>query len=252
MATLSSENSIKASLDLLTRRWKMDAAVYDLHLGKRNDVVDTALNVNGVVFHIPTLYNDNLYVLWKCLWPDCHNCCDRQGRLPLTKDDIHIIAKKMGYTSKMEFVRNETRLASWEERQGLSNVITTLTMLSLKRKHNEDDKDDGTPVSCRFLDDKGYCGIHPEKPGVCWLYPFASWLESDRGRLVVHATFQLTGDCPGFYASKSLDDMMTVLQEYSKKIFDYNMSVSRTTRESYGLINIVNLKGAMEDPQIST
>ena len=46
--------------------------------------------------------------------------------------------------------------------------------------------------------------------------------------------------------------MMTVLQEYSKKIFDYNMSVSRTTRESYGLINIVNLKGAMEDPQIST
>jgi len=158
----------------------------------------------------------------------------------------------MGYTSKMEFVRNETRLASWEERQGLSNVITTLTMLSLKRKHNENDKDDGTPVSCRFLDDKGYCGIHPEKPGVCWLYPFASWLESDRGRLVVHATFQLTGDCPGFYASKSLDDMMTVLQEYSKKIFDYNMSVSRTTRESYGLINIVNLKGAMEDPQIST
>ena len=83
-------------------------------------------------------------------------------------------------------------------------------MLSLKRKHNENDKDDGTPVSCRFLDDKGYCGIHPEKPGVCWLYPFASWLESDRGRLVVHATFQLTGDCPGFYASKSLDDMMTV------------------------------------------
>ena len=89
---------------------------------------------------------------------------------------------------------------------------------------------------------KAIARIHPEKPGVCWLYPFASWIESDKGRPIVHATFQLTGDCPGFYASKSLDDMMPILKEYSKKIYEYNMAVSRTTRENYGSINIVNLQ----------
>jgi hypothetical protein len=32
---------------------------------------------------------------------------------------------------------------------------------------------------------------------------------------------------------------MPVLQEYAKKIYDYNMAVSRTTRENYGFINFV-------------
>src|SRR5436309_15411276 len=99
---MKSDNSVKDSLELLTKRWTIDPEVYDLHLGKRNDVVDTAVEVNRVIFHIPTLTDDSLYVLWRCMWPDCHNCCERQGRLPLTKDDIEIIAKKMGYASKGE------------------------------------------------------------------------------------------------------------------------------------------------------
>lgn len=95
----------------------IDPEIYDLHLGKRNDVVDTALQVNGVIFHTPTLTNDGLYVLWRCMWPDCHNCCERQGRLPLTKDDIEIVARKMGYLSKAEFIGSETRISSWAEQE---------------------------------------------------------------------------------------------------------------------------------------
>ena len=239
---MKSDNSVKDSLELLSKRWIIDPEIYDLHLGKRHDVVDTTLEVNRVIFHIPTLTDDSLYVLWRCMWPDCHNCCERQGRLPLTKDDIEIIAKKMGYLSKADFIRSETRISSWEEKEAFGNVITTLTMLSLKRKSDEKDEQDGIPLQCRFLDARGYCGIHPEKPGVCWLYPFASWLESDKGRPIAHATFQLTGDCPGFYASKTLSDMVPVLKEYSKKIYDYNMAIGRTTRENYGVINIVNLQ----------
>ena len=63
----------------------------------------------------------------------CYNCCERQGGLPLTKDDIEIIAKKMGYVSKAEFIRTETRISRWDEQETFGNVITTLTMLSLKR-----------------------------------------------------------------------------------------------------------------------
>ena len=59
---------------------------------------------------------------------------ERQGRLPLTKDDISRIAQKVGYTSKAEFVRDETTISSWQEEEPFGNVITTLTMLSLKKK----------------------------------------------------------------------------------------------------------------------
>jgi Fe-S-cluster containining protein len=235
--------SVKEALDLTTKRWKIDNQIYDLHLGKRDDVTDSAVGVNGVIFHIPMLSRDGLYVLWRCLWPECHNCCERQGRLPLTVDDIHTIAKKMGYESSSKFIRNETVISSWQEHDAFTNIITNLSMLSLKRRENEREEDDGTPIPCRFLDEKGYCGIHPDKPGVCWLYPFASWLEADsKGRAVVHATFQLTGDCPGFYLSSSMEDMMPILIEYSKRIYDYNMATCRTSRENYGSISMVNLK----------
>jgi Fe-S-cluster containining protein len=237
---LPSSNSVKESLDLLAKKWPVDEKLYDMQVGLRDDVVDNQVKVGGVIFHVPMLSRDNLYVLWKCLWPDCHNCCERQGRLPLTKDDIALLAKKLGYDSKVEFVRNEARVSSWQEQEAFGNIITTLSMLSLKRKKDEREEEDGTPLRCRFLDDKGYCGIHPDKPGVCWLYPFASWLESDRGKPVVHATFQFTGDCPGFYLEKSLDSVMPVFQEYAPKIYSYNMAVQRTTRENYGFINFVN------------
>src|SRR5215475_2231115 len=93
-------NSIKYSLENLSKKWHIKQEVYDLHLGKRDDVVDSIVDVDGVRFHIPTLSRDKLYVLWNCLWPECHNCCERQGRLPLTVDDINTIAKRLGYDSK--------------------------------------------------------------------------------------------------------------------------------------------------------
>ncbi len=236
-------NSVKGALDQLAKKWKIDPNLYALQIGKRNDVVDMPVNVRDVVFHIPMLSNDNLYVLWKCLWPDCHNCCERQGRLPLTKDDIKTIAKRVGYTSESEFLKNETMISSWHERGACDNIITTLTMISLKRQMDEQADQDGKPLKCRFLDHDGACSIHPDKPGVCWLYPFASWLEADKhGMPVVHATFQFTGDCPGFYLDQSIDRMMPVLQEYSGKIYDYNMAVSRTTRERYAFVNFVDLR----------
>ena len=236
------DNLVEKSLNLLSKKWKIEPEVYDLHLGKRNDVIDTAITVNKVKFHIPTLTSDKLYILWNCLWPDCHNCCDRQGRLPLTKDDIKNIAKKMGYDSKAEFLKKETILSSWQEQEIFGNVITTLTTLSLKRKNQETQVDDGIPISCKHLDENGSCKLHPQKPGVCWLYPFASWLESCQGIPTVHATFQLTGDCPGFYVSESIKDMMPILEEYSSRIFDYNMAVGRTTRDGYASISIVDLQ----------
>jgi uncharacterized protein len=233
-------NGVREAIDNLRKNWKIEQRIYDLHIGMRNDVLDVPLTIDKVVFHIPKLQNDNLFVLWGCLWPDCHNCCDRQGRLPLTKDDLATISRKLGYSSRSNFLKNETRISSWEEIGNNGNVITTLSMISLKRKLNEADAEDGVPVPCRFLDDQGSCNLHPEKPGVCSLYPFASWTEvSSDGRPVIHASFQLTGDCPGFYTDKSVDPMMKVLSEYSQKIFDYNMAVNRTTREKFGFINIV-------------
>lgn len=229
---------VKESLELLRKSWKVEQDIYDLHVGLRSDVVDFPVTVDKVIFHIPKLQKDNLFVLWNCLWPDCHNCCDRQGRLPLTKEDILTISHKLGYTSTSTFLKNETRIASWEEDGLGSNIITTLSMISLKRKVNETDEEDGVPVKCRFLDNAGNCGLHPEKPGVCWLYPFASWMESDKGNPVVHASFQLTGDCPGFYTDRSVEPMMKVLQEYSEKIYDYNMAVNMTVRDKLGRIDM--------------
>ena len=77
----------------------------------------------------------------------------------------------MGYVSKAEFIRSETRISSWEEQEAFGNLITTLTMLSLKRNSDEKEEQDGVPLQCRFLDDSGYCGIHPEKPGSAGCIP---------------------------------------------------------------------------------
>jgi Fe-S-cluster containining protein len=233
------ELEIKRSLDNIANKWKIEQSIYDLHLGKRNDVSDSEIVVNDVVFHIPYLAKDETYVLWKCLWPECHNCCEKQGRLPLTKDDISLITNKMGYESESEFIKKETTISSWNETSTMNNVITTISMISLKRKENETEDQDGKPLSCRFLNECGSCVLHPDKPGVCSLYPFSSWMESNNGKPVVHASYQLTGDCPGFYTDKTSQPMMDILQEYSKRIFEYNMSILRTKREKYGFINLV-------------
>ena len=54
----------------------------------------------------------------------------------------------------------------------------------------------------------------------------------------VHATFQFTGDCPGFYLAETLDPMKEEFKEYSKIIYDYNMASNRTNREGSGSVSL--------------
>ena len=228
---------LEESLELLSKNWEVNPIIRDFILGNRSDVSDFAVKVKDVVFHIPYLAKEESYVLWKCYWPDCHNCCERQGRLPLTSNDLITIGKGLKYQKVSHFIKNETNITTWEERGPSGNSIT-MTMINLKRKKDETEAGDGTHISCRFLDEKGYCGLHPNRPGVCYLYPFSSWLENEKGRARVHASFQFTGDCPGFYLSKSIDEMKNVLFEYSKMIYDYNMNSNRTVRENFGFVTM--------------
>jgi uncharacterized protein len=230
-------SKIEEALELLSKDWKIEPIIEDFILGKRSDVEDFVVKVNGVVFHIPYLREGNGYVLWKCYWPDCHNCCNRQGRLPLTGDDLITISKSLKYDRVSEFVKKETNIATWEEKGPGGNSVV-MTMINLKRKVDEIESEDGTHLKCRFLDEKGYCGLHPSRPGVCYLYPFSSWLENEKGKSRVHATFQFTGDCPGFYFAKSTEEMKDILVQYSTMIYDYTMSSSRTTRENYGSVSM--------------
>ena len=232
---------LEESLELLSKNWEVNPVIRDFILGSRNDVSDFAIKVKDVIFHLPYLAKEESYILWKCYWPDCHNCCDRQGRLPLTSNDLITIGKGLKYQKVSDFIKNETNVATWEERGPSGNSIT-MTMINLKRKKDETETDDGTHISCRFLDKKGYCGLHPNRPGVCYIYPFSSWLENEKGRARVHASFQFTGDCPGFYLSNSIDEMKSVLLEYSKIIYDYNMNSNRTMQENFGFVTIWDSK----------
>lgn len=108
-----------------------------------------------------------------------------------------------------------------------------MTTINLKRKKDETEQDDGTHISCRFLDDKGGCSMHPDRPGVCYLYPFSTWLENEKGIARVHATYQFTGDCPGFYLAENLEPMKDEFKDYSKIIYEYNMASSRTNRQGF-------------------
>jgi len=231
-----SQKEIEDSLRLLKKDWDVDPILEQFMLGKITNVSDYPIKVKDVIFHIPFLNSEKKYILWKCFWPDCHNCCDRQGRLPLTSDDLITIGKGLKYQKTSDFIKNETITVSYQE-QGPSGQTTTMTTINLKRKKDETEKEDGTHISCRFLDEKGGCSMHPDRPGVCYLYPFSTWLENEKGMAKVHATFQFTGDCPGFYLSDTLEEMKQELQDYSKIIFQYNMSSSRTNRENFGSVN---------------
>jgi Fe-S-cluster containining protein len=205
-------------------------------LGKITDIGDYSLKVKDVIFHIPYLASEKKYILWKCFWPDCHNCCDRQGRLPLTSDDLITIGKGLKYKKPSDFIKNETITTTWQD-SSPSGQITTMTTINLKRKKDETENEDGTHISCRFLDDKGGCSMHPDRPGVCYLYPFSTWLENEKGMARVHATYQFTGDCPGFYLADDMQQMKQELKDYSKIIYDYTLSSSRTMRENFGSVS---------------
>ncbi|MEE8383834.1 MAG: YkgJ family cysteine cluster protein, partial [Nitrosopumilus sp.] len=187
-----SQKEIEESLNLLEKDWDIDPILREFTLGKITDVSDYPIKVKDVIFHVPYLNSEKKYILWKCYWPDCHNCCDRQGRLPLTSDDLITIGKGLKYQKISEFIKNETLTVTYSE-PGPSGQMTTMTTINLKRKKDETEADDGTHISCRFLDDEGGCGMHPDRPGVCYLYPFTTWLENEKGLARVHATFQFTG-----------------------------------------------------------
>lgn len=231
-----SYKEIQESLDLLEKDWNVDPILHDFMLGKISAVTDYSIKVKDVVFHLPYLSSERKFILWKCFWPDCHNCCERQGRLPLTSDDLIIIGKGLKYKKTSEFLKNETLTATYQE-QGPSGQHTTMTTINLKRKMDETEKDDGTHITCRFLDEKGGCSMHPNRPGVCYLYPFTTWLENEKGSARVHATYQFTGDCPGFYLSENVDPMKEELKEYSQIIYNYNMASSRSNRENYSFVS---------------
>jgi len=231
-----SQKEIAESLTLLEKNWDIDPVLKDFELGKISDVADYPVKVKNVMFHIPFLLKEKKYILWKCYWPDCHNCCDRQGRLPLTSDDLITIGEGMKYQKTSDFIKNETITVTWSE-AGPTGQSTTMTTINLKRKKDETLEDDGTHISCRFLDEEGGCSIHPSRPGVCYLYPFSTWLENEKGNARVHASFQFTGDCPGFYLEDTIDPMKEILDEYSDIVYDYNMKSNRTLREGFGSVN---------------
>ena len=228
-----SQKEIQESLDLLQKDWDVDPVLYDFMLGKIPSVSDHIVSVDGVIFHIPYLTDLKKFILWKCYWPDCHNCCDRQGRLPLTYDDLVTIGSGLKYQKTSDFVKKETITTTWQD-AAPDGRVTTMTAINLKRKEDETESDDGTHISCRFLDNDGGCSMHPSRPGVCYLYPFSTWLENDAGRVRVHASYQLTGDCPGFYLADNLGPMKKELDEYSEIIYNYNMKSSRTIRQGFG------------------
>jgi Fe-S-cluster containining protein len=231
-----SQKEIEESLNLLQKDWDVDPILRQFMLGKITDVSDYSIKVKDVIFHIPYLVSEKKYILWKCFWPDCHNCCDRQGRLPLTSDDLITIGKGLKYKKTSDFIKNETITTTWQD-SSPSGQTTTMTTINLKRKKDEAIQEDGTHISCRFLDEKGGCSMHPNRPGVCYLYPFSTWLENEKGMARVHATYQFTGDCPGFYLAEDMQQMKQELKDYSKIIYDYTLSSSRTMRENFGSVS---------------
>jgi len=90
-----SHSEIAKSLELLEKDWDIDSVIKDFHLGRRDDVSENSIKIGDVVFHIPFLTKIKKFILWKCYWPDCSNCCTRQGRLPLTSDDLITIGAGM-------------------------------------------------------------------------------------------------------------------------------------------------------------
>lgn len=231
-----SQKEIEESLNLLQKDWDVDPILRQFMLGKITDVSDYSVKVKDVIFHIPYLASEKKYILWKCFWPDCHNCCDRQGRLPLTSDDLITIGKGLKYKKTSDFIKNETITTTWQD-SSPSGQTTTMTTINLKRKKDETVEEDGTHISCRFLDDKGGCSMHPDRPGVCYLYPFSTWLENEKGMARVHATYQFTGDCPGFYLAEDMQQMKQELKDYSKIIYDYTLLSSRSMRENFGSVS---------------
>ena len=118
------------ALENLSKKWTIDPIIRDVHLGLRSDLQTYLLKLNQVTYHIPYLSETSDFVVWNCLWPDCHNCCEKQGRLPLTFKDVSTISKDLGYSTPVDFLKKETYITTWENAapstQKGSQLITTL------------------------------------------------------------------------------------------------------------------------------
>ncbi|MDA7943446.1 MAG: YkgJ family cysteine cluster protein [Nitrosopumilus sp.] len=230
-------SGIEESLDQLGRDWDIDPVLRGFMLGRVTDVSDRQVRVGRVVFHIPYLRGHDRHVLWGCRWPDCDNCCKKQGRLPLTSSDMITIGSGLKYKSRSEFLRSEALIATHAE-PGPGSGSVVMTTVNLKRMEGETEADDGTRVPCRFLGGDGACTLHPGRPGVCYMYPFSAWIESEGGMARVHASYQFDGCCPGFYLDRGTDPMRDVLAEYSGIIHGYVMDAERTAREGLSSVSI--------------
>src|SRR4051794_25308424 len=99
--------------------------------------------------------------------PNCTRCCDMQGYVYLTEDDLLRAAAYVGMTA-----------ADFEKRY----VYRTRTMLRLRKPRGS---------QCHFLLESG-CSIHPAKPTQCRLFPFWPELVENQREWMRTAKY-----CPG-------------------------------------------------------
>lgn len=223
--------SVVEELNNPLKKWIIPPQLVEMYLGKRNDVVDIEIEIGKVIFHIPKLETANLYVLWNCLWPECNNCC-QVDRLPLTKDDIERLTTKFAYESKSKFLEKEGTIDTWTHKEIFDDIPTTRTQVCLRHTNTTSEKH--KTVQCGFADSQG-CTIHSEKPGVCKMYPFMTYIENYKKNFKIHAMFQFTRECPGFYLSSSINYFTSSLKKYAEMIYNYNMDYLRTKSEGYAI-----------------
>jgi len=99
--------------------------------------------------------------------PGCTKCCDVEGFVYLTEDDLLKAAQYLGITAK-----------AFEKRY----VVRTRHQMRLRKPPGK---------QCHFLEENG-CAIHPAKPTQCRLFPF--WPEHVANR---REWEKLGKRCPG-------------------------------------------------------
>jgi len=102
--------------------------------------------------------------------PGCTNCCEQQGFVYLTEEDLNRIAEYVGTTAR-EFERR--------------HVYRTKHLLRLRVPRYQ---------QCHFLRDGG-CSIHAVKPVQCRIFPF--WPELVDGKNAKREWKKTAAWCPG-------------------------------------------------------
>ena len=46
-------NDVSSALDELSKKWRIDSVVRDVHLRKRKDIQDYSIKINQVTYHLP-------------------------------------------------------------------------------------------------------------------------------------------------------------------------------------------------------